>query len=92
MFAWSWEPSILIGLTLQIGAYLACAGPLRRWFPGSVRVPQHQVQLFLLGVLILFIALVSPLGILSDGYLFSAKRTSMVKQGTRLWCCDAAGA
>lgn len=72
MFTWSWEPGILTGLALQVAAYLACVGPLRRWFPGSARVPQHQVQLFLLGVLILFIALVSPLGILSDGYLFSA--------------------
>lgn len=72
MFAWSWEPGILTGLALQVGAYLACVGPLRRWFPGSARVPRQQVQLFLLGVLVLFIALVSPLGILSDGYLFSA--------------------
>ena len=72
MFAWSWEPGILTGLVLQIGAYLACVGPLRGWFPDSRRVPGYQVQLFLLGILILFIALVSPLGVLSDGYLFSA--------------------
>lgn len=72
MYTWSWEPSILIGLALQAGAYLACIGPLRQRFPDSVPVPQWQVQVFLLGVLVLFIALVSPLGVLSDGYLLSA--------------------
>ena len=72
MFEWSWEPGLVSGLALQIGAYLACVGPLRRYFLDAEPVPRHQIQLFLLGVLLLFIALVSPLGILSDGYLFSA--------------------
>lgn len=72
MFLWSWEPGILIGLAAQVGAYLVCIGPLRRFFPGSAPVPPVQRQTFLLGVLILFIGLVSPLGTLSDGYLLSA--------------------
>lgn len=72
MFEWSWEPSLLAGLAAQGGAYLACVGPLRRWFPGASPVPRYQIQLFLLGVVILFVALVSPLGVLSDGYLLSA--------------------
>lgn len=72
MFKWSWEPTILAGLALQAGAYLACVGPLRRSFRDAAPVPRWQVQTFLFGVLILFIALVSPLGILSDGYLLSA--------------------
>src|SRR5919109_117247 len=69
---WNWEPSILIGLALQAGAYLACVGPLRGRFAGSAPVPQWQVQTFLLGVLVMFIALVSPLDTLGDGYLLTA--------------------
>ena len=72
MFEWSWEPTILLGLAFQAGAYLACVGPLRHYFPKSKPVPSWQVQTFLFGVLVLFIALVSPLSILSDGYLLSA--------------------
>lgn len=72
MFTWNWEPSLLIGLALQAGAYLLCVGPLRRMFPGSAPVPLSQIQTFLLGTLTLFIALVSPLDILGDDYLLSA--------------------
>lgn len=72
MFDWSWEPQIILGLLAQAGAYLACVGPLRRFFPGSAPVPYHQQLTFLLGSLTMFIALVSPLAVLSNGYLFSA--------------------
>lgn len=72
MFSWNWEPSLLIGLALQAGAYLVCVGPLRRLFPGSAPVPTTQIQIFLLGTLTLFIALVSPLDALGDDYLLSA--------------------
>lgn len=71
MFSWNWEPSILIGLALQAGVYLACVGPLRRRFPGSAPVPATQVQAFLLGVLVLFIALVSPVDTLAAVLLSS---------------------
>ena len=72
MYAWNWEPGVLIGLALQAGAYLACVGPLRGRFVGSVPVPRWQVQTFLLGVLMLFFALVSPLDTLGDRYLLTA--------------------
>ena len=72
MYTWNWEPSILIGLALQVGAYLACIGPLRGRFPGSAPVPPARVQTFLLGSLVLFIALVSPIDTLGDRYLLSA--------------------
>ncbi len=72
MFSWSWEPGLLLGLALQALGYLAFVGPLRRWFPGSEPVSQTRIMTFLLGNLTLFIALVSPLGTLSDGYLLSA--------------------
>jgi putative membrane protein len=72
VYSWNWEPSILIGLALQAGAYLACVGPLRARFPGSAPVLRSQIQTFLLGSLVLFIALVSPLDTLGDGYVLTA--------------------
>lgn len=78
MFNWSWEPQIVLVLLVQAGAYLACVGPLRRFFRGSAPVPYHQQLTFLLGSLTMFIALVSPLAVLSDGYLFSAHMTQHV--------------
>lgn len=72
MYLWNWEPQLLIGLACQAGAYLACTGPLRRFFPGSAAVPLTQVYTFVLGVLTLFIALVSPLDILGDRSLLTA--------------------
>jgi putative membrane protein len=72
MFAWNWDPLILIGIALQVGVYLACVGPLRARFPGAEPVPPVRVQTFLLGSLVLFIALCSPIETLGDGYLLSA--------------------
>jgi putative membrane protein len=72
VYTWSWEPSVLIGLAVQGGGYLACVGPLRSKFAGSAPVPRAQIQTFLLGVLVLFIALVSPLDALGDRYLLAA--------------------
>ncbi len=71
MYAWNLEPTLLIGLIGQVAAYLVCIGPLRRLFPGSAAVPAAQIQIFLLGSLTMFAALVSPLDTLA-GYLFSA--------------------
>jgi putative membrane protein len=71
-YTWQWEPSVLAGLALLAGAYLACVGPLRSRFGGSAPVPRARIQTFLAGVLLLFIALVSPLDTLSDSYLLSA--------------------
>jgi putative membrane protein len=71
MYAWQWEPSVLIGLALLAGGYLAGVGPLRDRFAGSAPVPRWRSRLFLVGVLILFVALVSPLDTLADSYLLS---------------------
>jgi len=72
VYSWNWEPSILIGLALQVGAYLTCIGPLRERFPGSAPVSPARAQTFLLGSLVLLIALVSPLDTLGDQYLLTA--------------------
>lgn len=75
MYTWNWEPQLIFGLAMQASAYLLCVGPLRRFFPGSAPVPQATKYVFLLGVLALFIALVSPLDMIGDRYLLSAHMT-----------------
>jgi putative membrane protein len=65
MYTWNFEPTLVIGLLLQPLAYLACIGPLRRWFPGAAPVSSMTAQIFLLGSLVLFVALVSPIDTLS---------------------------
>ncbi len=60
--AWEWEPSIIIGCLFLLTGYLVLVGRRfnrRSWF-------------YLIGLLIFFIALVSPLDELGDTYLFSA--------------------
>ena len=69
---WSWEPSILIGTALFVGAYLAALVPFRSRFQDSEKTKQTQVLWFLLGTLLILLALVSPLDAIGDGYLFTA--------------------
>src|SRR5207249_6874903 len=70
--AWNWEPSILIGTALIVGLYLYAVGSLRKRYHLAERVKRSQVVYFLLGVFLIFLALVSPLDELGDSYLFSA--------------------
>ncbi len=69
---WNWDPTILMGLALLTGAYLATAGPLRSRFRHSAPVGPGHIAWYLLGVGIIFLALTSPLDALSDRYLFTA--------------------
>ena len=68
---WNWEPEILIGTALIVGLYLYAIGPLRKRHQFEP-AKGSQVFSFLLGVSIMFLALVSPLDELGDSYLFSA--------------------
>ena len=69
---WHIHPEVLIGLTLlQIG-YLLCIGPLRKRFSFAHDVDPTNIFLFTLGIIVLFISLLSPLHVLGDKYLFSA--------------------
>ena len=59
---WDWEPSVIVG----------CAGLLLAYFAIiRFRVPARAYS-FVAGLLVLFVALVSPLDTLGDTYLFSA--------------------
>jgi cytochrome c oxidase assembly factor CtaG len=69
---WNWEPSILIGTVLITGLYLYAVGPRRKRYHPAEKIKRSQVVYFLLGIFLMFLALVSPLDELGDSYLFSA--------------------
>ncbi|MCH7625769.1 MAG: cytochrome c oxidase assembly protein [Chloroflexi bacterium] len=68
---WHAHPDVLIGLALLLGAYLFGVGPLRERYNLADGVEPRQVATFTAGVLVIFVALLSPIHFLSDGYLFS---------------------
>ena len=96
---WSWEPSILLGIAVFLGLYLAAIGPLRSRVKGSFPVGNAQKTCFILGVFFIFLALVSPLDELGDNYLFSAHMAQhsllvfvvppLLLAGTPAWLVDA---
>ncbi len=69
---WHPHPEVLIGLGLLKAAYLIGVGPLRERYGLSDQADPRQTATFTAGVLVIFVALVSPLHVLSDQYLFSA--------------------
>lgn len=68
---WNWDPTIVIGTALIVGLYVYAIGPLRKRH-NFEPARKGQVFAFLLGVGLMFLALVSPLDELGDSYLFSA--------------------
>jgi putative membrane protein len=69
---WNWEPSVIAGVALLSVAYLGAISPLRAKFHITQKVGLATITWFLLGMLVILFALVSPLDSLSDHYLFSA--------------------
>jgi putative membrane protein len=69
---WNWEPSVLLGIAALGGAYLVFSGPLRSRFASSRPVSRSQATWFAGAMLVLFMALVSPLDNWGDTYLQSA--------------------
>src|SRR5579859_5713904 len=68
---WNWDPGIVIGTVLIVGLYLYAIGPLRKRYDFEP-ARRGQIVAFLLGMLMMFLVLVSPLDELGDSYLFSA--------------------
>lgn len=60
--SWTWDPSVIVGCIALTGLYLATV---------HFRLNRKTV-LFITGVLVMFLALESPLEALGDTYLFSA--------------------
>ncbi len=75
---WHGHPDALIGLALLQGAYLLGVGPLRERYRLSDSVEPRQIATFTAGVFVIFIALLSPIHVLSDNYLFSVHMTQHV--------------
>ena len=59
---WTWEPSVIVGCLALAGGYFAAGG--------ARRIPHAAA--FVAGIIVLFLALDSPLDTLGDTYLFSA--------------------
>ncbi len=68
---WNWEPSVIMGIALLALVYLGAATRWRDRFEGSAPMSRGRIISFQLGLMVLLIALVSPLDAISDHYLFS---------------------
>ena len=71
-FQWHFHPDIVVGVLLLESFYLLGVGPLRRRYHLADAAPSRHVVLFSLGVLVLYLALTSPIHHLADEFLFSA--------------------
>lgn len=69
---WTFDASVIVGILALGGGYLYAIGPLRRRRPLGEAVPRGRVTAFFVGVAVLAFALLSPLDVLGDTYLFSA--------------------
>ena len=69
---WHAHPDVILGLAFIEGAFLLGVGPLRERYGLADDVEPRQIANFTAGVLVIFIALASPIHVLSDNYLFSA--------------------
>lgn len=69
---WNLSPSLLVGGMLVIGLYCYALGPYHKRYYATVPLKHSQTAAFLLGVVIMLLALISPLDALGDDYLFSA--------------------
>ncbi len=65
-------PTVVAGVVALQALYSLCAGPYRNRFPRSRPVARTRQSLFSTGLLVLLLALASPLDDLSDHYLFTA--------------------
>ena len=74
---WSWEPSVILGCLLLAGLYLGAAGPWRRRLQRAAALAEaplaaRQMAWVMGGLLVVLLALISPLDEIGDTYLFSA--------------------
>jgi putative membrane protein len=69
---WNLAPSLLLGAVVVLGLYFYALGSYHRRYYADQPIKRGQTMLFLLGVLIMLLALISPLDALGDDYLFSA--------------------
>ena len=65
-------PSVGAGLLGLLALYVLCVGPYRTRFVGSAVVPRARQVAFMSGLLVMLIALATPLDTIGDQYLFTA--------------------
>ena len=75
---WHAHPEALIGLALLQGGYMLGVGPLRERYNLADGVEPRQIATFTAGVLVIYVALLSPIHVLSDNFLFSVHMTQHV--------------
>jgi putative membrane protein len=68
-YAWQWEHALVPAVLATI--YLLFAGPLRQRIDATAEFPRARMQVFMVGVLVLFASVATPLDTLS-GYLLTA--------------------
>lgn len=64
--------SVVAGVVGLLILYLLCVGPYRDRFSGSVVVPVARQIAFISGLLVMLLALATPLDTIGDEYLFTA--------------------
>jgi cytochrome c oxidase assembly factor CtaG len=69
---WNLAPTLLLGAALVLGLYCYALGPFHRRYYADTPIKRGQTVVFVLGTLIMLLALISPLDELGDDYLFSA--------------------
>jgi cytochrome c oxidase assembly factor CtaG len=70
--AWSWYPSVILGIVLVTAGYFIRMRQLSGWKGNLLKGFHGRVYWFLAGMLVIFLALLSPLDEIGDEYLFSA--------------------
>ncbi len=72
LMTWNTEPTVWIGTAVILVLYLLASGPWRSHYRKSEAVRRGQFVWFLFGIATIWFALVSPLDLIGDKYLFSA--------------------
>lgn len=79
MYIWTIDWPLLAGLIGGAGAYLWAVGPARQRFgngdPRAAAFPTGRASAFLAGLLTIGLAIMSPIGLLADRYLFTMHMT-----------------
>lgn len=71
MYSWTFDWPLLFGLVGLVAVYLWAIGPARNRFGGPKAFPTGKAVLFIGGVIVLGLAIMSPIGELADRYLFT---------------------
>ena len=69
---WHLHPDVVIGLAALLAVYLYAVGPMRARLGIAETIEPRRVVMFTAGIVVIFVALNSPLHELSNDYLFSA--------------------